>query len=121
MIYSQTYVTSADNTGIKKLMCLGILGHGKYAGLAGDIIVAVVKEIEPNQSLQHAAIVKALVIRTTTCLRRADGTYLRFDDNAAVVIKKDKMPWGSKIAGPINAKIRQKKYVKITSLAEEVI
>lgn len=121
MIQPQTYLTVADNTGAKKIMCIRVLGgRRKYARL-GDIIVGVVKEATPNMATKRSDIVKAVVIRTKKAVSRKDGTSIRFDDNAAVIINIDKNPKGTRIFGPIAREIRDKNFSKIVSLAPEVI
>ena len=121
MIQPQTYLTVADNTGAKKIMCIRVLGgRRKYAKL-GDIIIGVVKEATPNMSTKRSDIVKAVVIRTKKAVPRKDGTSIRFDDNAAVIINMDKNPKGTRIFGPIAREIRDKDFTKIVSLAPEVI
>eukprot|EP00178_Gracilaria_changii_P016903 TRINITY_DN48425_c0_g1_i1.p1 TRINITY_DN48425_c0_g1~~TRINITY_DN48425_c0_g1_i1.p1 ORF type:complete len:122 (-),score=4.70 TRINITY_DN48425_c0_g1_i1:36-401(-) len=121
MIQPQTYLTVADNTGAKKIMCIRVLGgRRKYARL-GDVIIGVVKEATPNMSTKRSDIVKAVVIRTKKAVSRKDGTSIRFDDNAAVIINVDKNPKGTRIFGPIAREIRDKEFTKIVSLAPEVI
>lgn len=121
MIQPQTYLTVVDNTGAKKIMCIRVLGgRRKYAKL-GDIIIGVVKEATPNMSTKRSDIVKAVVIRTKKAVSRKDGTSIRFDDNAAVIINMDKNPKGTRIFGPIAREIRDKDFTKIVSLAPEVI
>ena len=110
MIQPQTYLTVADNTGAKKIMCIRVLGgRRKYAKL-GDIIIGVVKEATPNMSTKRSDIVKAVVIRTKKAVSRKDGTSIRFDDNAAVIINMDKNPKGTRIFGPIAREIRDKDF-----------
>ena len=121
MIQPQTYLTVADNTGAKKIMCIRVLGgRRKYARL-GDVIIGVVKEATPNMQTKRSDIVKAVVIRTKKAVSRKDGTTIRFDDNAAVIINIDKNPKGTRIFGPIAREIRDKDFTKIVSLAPEVI
>jgi len=121
MIQPQTYLTVADNTGAKKIMCIRVLGgRRKYAKL-GDIIIGVVKEATPNMSTKRSDIVKAVVISTKKAVSRKDGTSIRYDDNAAVIINMDKNPKGTRIFGPIAREIRDKDFTKIVSLAPEVI
>lgn len=121
MIQPQTYLTVADNTGAKKIMCIRVLGASRRYAKIGDIIVAVVKEATPNMSTKRSDIVKAVVIRTKKTISRKDGTSIRFDDNAAVIINADKNPKGTRIFGPIACEIRDKDFTKIVSLAPEVI
>ena len=116
MVQQQTILKVADNTGAKELMCIRCLGgsYRKYAGV-GDIIVASVKTATPGD------VVKAVVVRTKKPIRRADGSYLRFDENAAVIIKEDGTPKGTRIFGPVARELREKDYLKILSLAPEVL
>lgn len=122
MIQQQTYLKVADNTGAKELMCIRVLGGTgrKYAGI-GDIIVASVKKAAPGGVVSKGDVVRAVVVRTAYGLRRDDGTYIRFDDNAAVIIKDDKEPKGTRIFGPVARELREKNYLKILSLAPEVL
>ena len=121
MIQAQTYLTVADNTGAKKLMCIRVLGGRRRYATLGDIIIGVVKEALPNMSIKRSEIVKAVIIRTKKTVSRKDGTNIRFDDNAAVIINNDKNPKGTRIFGPIAREIRDKEFTKIVSLAPEVI
>ena len=113
MVQQQSYLKVADNTGAKEIMCIRVLGGTgrRYAGV-GDVIVASVKKGE---------VVKAVVVRTVKGVRRADGSYVKFDDNAAVIIKEDKNPKGTRIFGPVARELREKDYMKILSLAPEVV
>ena len=122
MIQPQTYLRVADNTGAKELMCIRCLGgsYRKYAGV-GDIIVASVKTATPGGVVKKGDVVKAVVVRTKKPIRRADGSYLRFDENAAVIIKEDGTPKGTRIFGPVARELREKDYLKILSLAPEVL
>ena len=122
MIQQQTILNVADNTGAKKLMCIRCLGgsYRKTAGI-GDIIVASVKEAIPGGTAKKGEVVKAVIVRTKNPIRRADGSYVRFDDNAAVIIKEDKTPLGTRIFGPVARELRDKDYMKIVSLASEVL
>ncbi len=121
MIQVQTFLNVADNTGAKKIMCIRVLGgRRKYAKL-GDTIVAVVKEALPNMVIKRSEIVRAVVIRTKKTVSRKDGTNIRFDDNAAVIINNDRNPKGTRIFGPIAREIRDREFTKIVSLAPEVI
>ncbi len=122
MIQVQTKLTVADNTGAKKVMCIKVLGGAlhRYAGL-GDVIVAAVKEAAPGGAVKKGQVVKAVVVRTTKNVRRPDGTYIKFDDNAAVILRDEKEPQGTRIFGPVARELRDKKYTKIISLAPEVI
>lgn len=122
MIQQQTYLNVADNTGAKKLMCIRVLGGTgrRYANI-GDVIVAAVKKAAPGGTVKKGDVVKAVVVRTAYGVRRNDGTYIRFDENAAVLIKDDKNPSGTRIFGPVARELRDKDYVKILSLAPEVL
>ncbi|HHY69490.1 MAG TPA: 50S ribosomal protein L14 [Bacillota bacterium] len=122
MIQPETRLKVADNTGAKEIMCIRILGSGfrRYAGL-GDVIVASVKEATPGGVVKKGQVVRAVVVRTNTNVRRPDGTYIKFDDNAAVILKDDKEPQGTRIFGPVARELREKRFTKIISLAPEVI
>ena len=122
MIQQETYLKVADNTGAKELKCIRVLGGSKrkYASI-GDVIVCSVRKAAPGGSVKKGDVVKAVVVRTVKPVRRADGTYVRFDDNAAVLIKDDKNPRGTRIFGPVARELRDKDYMKILSLAPEVI
>ena len=116
MIQMQSYMKVADNTGAKELMCIRVLGgtRRRYANI-GDVVVASVKKATPG------GVVKAVIVRSAKGLRREDGTYIRFDENAAVIIKEDKNPKGTRIFGPVARELRDKEYMKILSLAPEVL
>ncbi|MBR6873735.1 MAG: 50S ribosomal protein L14 [Ruminococcus sp.] len=122
MIQMQTYLKVADNSGAKELMCIRVLGgtRRKYANI-GDVVVASVKKATPGGVVKKGAVVKAVIVRSAKGLRRADGTYIRFDENAAVIIKDDKDPRGTRIFGPVAKELREKGYNKILSLAPEVL
>ena len=122
MIQQQTLLKVADNTGAKELMCIRVLG-GSYRkwGNIGDVIVASVKKAAPGGSVKKGDVVKAVVVRTKNPIRRADGSYVRFDENAAVIIKEDKTPKGTRIFGPVARELRDGEYLKILSLAPEVL
>ena len=122
MIQQQTYLKVADNTGAKEIMCIRVLGGSgrRYANI-GDVIVASVKKAAPGGVVKKGDVVKAVVVRTVSGVRRDDGTYIRFDENAAVLIKEDKTPRGSRIFGPVARELRDKDYMKILSLAPEVL
>ena len=122
MIQQQTILNVADNTGAKKLMCIRCLGgsYRKTAGI-GDIIVASVKEAITGGTAKKGEVVKAVIVRTKNPIRRADGSYVRFDDNAAVIIREDKTPRGTRIFGPVARELRDGEYMKILSLAPEVL
>ena len=121
MIYPQTILTVADNTGAKKIMCIRVLGGNKKYATIGDTIIAVVKEAIPNMPVKRSDVIKAIVVRTKKTIRRADGMYIRFDDNAAVVVNADNNPRGTRVFGPIAREIRDKNFLKIVSLAPEVL
>ena len=122
MIQQQTYLKVADNTGAKEIMCIRVLGGParRYANI-GDVIVASVKKAAPGGVVKKGDVVKAVVVRTVSGVRRDDGTYIRFDENAAVLIKEDKTPRGTRIFGPVARELRDKDYMKILSLAPEVL
>ena len=122
MIQQQTYLKVADNTGAKEIMCIRVLGGSgrRYANI-GDVIVASVKKDAPGGVVKKGEVVKAVVVRTAKGVRRDDGTYIRFDENAAVIIKEDKNPKGTRIFGPVARELREKDYLKILSLAPEVL
>ena len=121
MIYPQTILTVADNTGAKKVMCIRILGGNKKYAEIGDTIIAVVKESIPNMPVKRSDIVKAVVVRTKKTIRRQDGMYIRFDDNAVVIVNTDNNPRGTRVFGPVAREIRDKNFSKIVSLAPEVL
>ena len=121
MIYPQTILTVADNTGAKKIMCIRILGGNKKYAEIGDTIIAVVKEAMPNMPIKRSDVVKAIVVRTKKTIRRQDGMYIRFDDNAAVIVNVDNNPRGTRVFGPVAREIRDKSFSKIVSLAPEVL
>lgn len=122
MIQMQSYLKVADNTGAKELMCIRVLGGSrrKYANI-GDVIVASVKKAAPGSNIKKGEVVKAVIVRSAKGLRRTDGTYIRFDDNAAVIIRDDKNPRGTRIFGPVARELREREYLKILSLAPEVL
>ena len=122
MVQQQTILKVADNTGAKELMCIRCLGgsYRKYAGV-GDIIVASVKTATPGGVVKKGDVVKAVVVRTKKPIRRADGSYLRFDENAAVIIKEDGTPKGTRIFGPVARELREKDYLKILSILNFVL
>lgn len=121
MIYPQTMLTVADNTGAKKVMCIRVLGGNKKYAKIGDTIIAVVKEALPNMPVKRSDVIRAIVVRTKKSIRRQDGMYIRFDDNAAVIVNMDNNPKGTRVFGPIAREIRDKNYSKIVSLAPEVL
>ena len=122
MVQTETRLKVADNTGAKELLCIRVLGGSvkRYAGV-GDIIVASVKDATPGGVVKKGDVVKAVVVRTVKEVRRKDGSYIRFDDNAAVIIKEDKNPKGTLIFGPVARELREKQFMKIISLAPEVL
>ena len=122
MVQQQTILKVADNTGAKEIMCIRCLG-GSYRKTAniGDIIVASVKSATPGGVVKKGEVVKAVIVRTKKGLRRADGSYIKFDENAAVIIKEDGTPKGTRICGPVARELREKDYMKILSLAPEVL
>jgi large subunit ribosomal protein L14 len=121
MIYPQTMLTVADNTGAKKVMCIRVLGGNKKYAKIGDIIIAVVKEALPNMPVKRSDVIRAVVVRTKKSIRRQDGMYIRFDDNAAVIVNMENNPRGTRVFGPVAREIRDKNYSKIVSLAPEVL
>ena len=122
MLQQQSYMKVADNTGAKELMCIRVLGGtGRRYARIGDVVVCAVKKATPGGVVKKGDVVKAVVVRTKQPLRRADGSYIRFDENAAVIIKEDKNPRGTRIFGPIARELREKDYLKILSLAPEVL
>jgi large subunit ribosomal protein L14 len=122
MIRPQTVLTVADNSGAKKLMCIRVLdGSQKQSGNIGDIIIGVVKQASPNMHLKKSDKVRAVIVRTVKGIQRANGTSIRFDDNAAVIINKDNNPRGSRIFGAIARELREREFTKIVSLAPEVL
>lgn len=122
MIQPQTRLKVVDNTGAREIMCIRVLGSSnrRYAGI-GDVIVAAVKQALPNNPVKKGEVVKAVVVRTRKELRRRDGSYVRFDDNAAVLIDKDNNPRGTRIFGPVARELRDRNFAKIISLAPEVL
>ena len=122
MIQQQSRLNVADNTGAKDIMCIRVLGGSfrRYANI-GDIIVASVKSATPGGQVKKGDVVKAVVVRSRKGLRRPDGSYIRFDENAAVIIKEDKTPRGTRIFGPVARELREKDFMKIISLAPEVL
>ena len=122
MIQQESYLKVADNTGAKEIKCIRVLGGSKRKyGNIGDVIVASVRKSDPGGQVKKGEVVKAVIVRSAKGVRRADGTYVRFDDNAAVLIKDDKNPRGTRIFGPVARELRDKDYMKILSLAPEVI
>ena len=122
MIQQETRLKVADNTGAKQIMCIRVLGGSfRRSGNIGDIIVASVKSATPGVVVKKGDVVKAVIVRSAKGVRRDDGSYIRFDENAAVIIKEDKNPRGTRIFGPVARELREKDYLKILSLAPEVL
>ena len=122
MIQQESYLKVADNTGAKEIKCIRVLGGStRKFGNIGDVIVASVRKAQPGGTVKKGDVVKAVIVRSAKGVRRNDGTYVRFDDNAAVLIKDDKNPRGTRIFGPVARELRDKDYMKILSLAPEVI
>ena len=122
MIQQESYLKVADNTGAKEIKAIRVLGGSKRKfGNIGDVIVASVRKAQPGGTVKKGEVVKAVIVRTKRGVRRADGSYVRFDDNAAVIIKDDKNPKGTRIFGPVARELRDKDYMKILSLAPEVV
>ena len=122
MIQQESYLRVADNTGAKEIKCIRVLGGSKRKyGNIGDVIVASVRKSTPGGQVKKGEVVRAVIVRSAKGVRRADGTYVRFDDNAAILIKDDKNPRGTRIFGPVARELRDKDYMKILSLAPEVI
>ena len=122
MIQQESRLKGADNTGAKEILCIRVLGGSgrRYAGI-GDVIVATVKDAIPGGNVKKGEVVKAVIVRTVKERRRADGSYIRFDENAAVIIKPDNDPRGTRIFGPVGRELREKRFMKIVSLAPEVL
>ena len=122
MIQQESRLKVADNTGAKEILCIRVLGGSgrRYAGI-GDVIVATVKDAIPGGNVKRGDVVKAVIVRTVKERRRADGSYIKFDENAAVIIKPDNDPRGTRIFGPVGRELREKKFMKIISLAPEVL
>ena len=122
MIQQESYLKVADNTGAKEIKCIRVLGGSKRKyGNIGDVVVASVRKAAPNGTVKKGEVVKAVIVRSAKGVRRNDGTYVRFDENAAVLIKDDKNPRGTRIFGPVARELRDKDYMKILSLAPEVV
>ncbi len=122
MIQEESYLKVADNTGAKEIHCIRVLGGSKRKyGNIGDVIVASVRKAAPGGPVKKGEVVKAVIVRTKRGVRREDGSYVRFDENAAVIIKEDKNPKGTRIFGPVARELRERDYMKILSLAPEVI
>ena len=122
MIQQESYLKVADNTGAKEIKCIRVLGGStRKFGNIGDVIVASVRKAQPGGTVKKGEVVKAVIVRSAKGVRRNDGTYVRFDDNAAVLIKDDKNPRGTRIFGPVARELREKDFMKIVSLAPEVL
>ena len=122
MIQAQTRLTAADNSGAKEIMCIKVLGGSfRKWGNIGDVIVASVKTATPGGAVKKGDVVKAVIVRSTSGIRRPDGTHIKFDDNAAVIIDAQKQPKGTRIFGPVARELREKQFMKIVSLAPEVL
>ena len=122
MIQQESVLRIADNTGAKAALCIRVLGgSGRRYARVGDLIVATVKDAIPNAGIKKGTVVRAVVVRTRKEIRRRDGTYIRFDDNAAVIVDENGEPKGTRIFGPVGRELREKKYMKIVSLAPEVL
>ena len=121
MIYPQTLLTVADNTGARTIMCIRVLGGNRKYAKIGDTIIGVVKEAIPNMPIKKSDVVRAIVVRTAKSIRRQDGMFIRFDDNAAVIVNLDNNPRGTRVFGPVAREIRDKNFSKIVSLAPEVL
>jgi large subunit ribosomal protein L14 len=121
MIQPQTYLTVADNTGAKNILCIRVLGNNKQYGNIGDIIIGVVKDASPNMGVKRSDIVGAVIVRTKHTLRRKDGMSIRFDDNAAVIMNNENNPRGTRVLGSIARELKEKGFTKIISLAPEVL
>ena len=122
MIQQQTRLKVADNSGARELMVIRVLGgsHRKFGNI-GDVVVASVKKAIPNSNIKKGKVVKAVIVRSVEGVRRKDGSYIRFDDNACVLVKEDKSPIGTRVLGPVARELREKDYMKIVSLAPEVL
>ncbi len=122
MIQQETRLRSADNTGARELLCIRVLGgSGKRYGRIGDLIICSVKDATPNSMAKKGDVVKAVIVRTRNVTRRRDGSYIRFDDNAAVIVNNQGEPRGTRIFGPVARELREKQFMKIISLAPEVL
>lgn len=122
MVQQETRLKVADNSGARELLVIRVLGGSKVKfGNIGDVVVGTVKKATPNGTVKKGKVVKAVVVRTARCVRREDGSYIKFDDNACVIIKDDKSPVGTRVFGPVAREIRDKGYMKIVSLAKEVL
>ena len=122
MVQQQSLLKVADNSGARELMVIRVLGGSKVrTGNIGDIVVGTIKKATPNGTVGQGKVVKAVIVRSKQGLRREDGSYIKFDDNACVIIKEDKSPYGTRVFGPVARELRDKNYMKIISLAKEVL
>ena len=121
MIQQESRLKVADNSGAKEVLVIRVLGGNKIFGTVGDVVVATVKKATPNGTIKAGKVVKAVVVRTKKPVRRNDGSYIRFDDNACVIINDDKSPVGTRVLGPVARELRDNDYMKIVSLAKEVL
>jgi large subunit ribosomal protein L14 len=121
MIQPQTCLKVADNSGAKKILCIRILGSNRRYGYVGDVIIGVVKDATPNLTVKRSDVVRAVIVRTKQMIRRKDGSRLRFDENASVVINKENNPRGTRVFGPVAREVKDQGFVKIVSLAPEVL
>ncbi|MBO6244467.1 MAG: 50S ribosomal protein L14 [Bacilli bacterium] len=121
MIQQESRLKVADNSGAKEVLVIRVLGGNKTFGTVGDVVVATVKKATPNGTIKAGKVVKAVVVRTRKPVRRSDGSYIRFDDNACVIINDDKSPVGTRVLGPVARELRDNDYMKIVSLAKEVL
>jgi|TARA_B110000503_G_scaffold128421_1_gene199427 large subunit ribosomal protein L14 len=121
MIQPQTFLRVADNSGAKKIMCIRVLGSNRKYGSVGDVIIGVVKDSTPNLLVKRSDVVRAVIVRTKYTISRRDGSKLRFDDNASVIINKENNPRGTRVFGPIARELKDKGFTKIVSLAPEVL
>lgn len=122
MVQHETVLKVADNSGARRLLVIGVMGGSKVkTGNIGDIVVGTVKQATPNGNIKKGQVVKAVIVRTKQGLRREDGSYIKFDDNACIIIKEDKSPIGTRVFGPIARELREKDFMKIVSLAKEVL
>lgn len=121
MIQQESRMKVADNTGAKELLVIRVLGGNRKFGSIGDVVVGTVKKATPNGTIKKGKVVKAVIVRTKSAVRREDGSYIRFDDNACVIIKDDKSPAGTRVLGPVARELRDLGYMKIVSLAKEVL
>ncbi len=121
MIQQESRLKVADNSGAKELLVIRVLGGNKKFGSIGDIVVGTVKKATPNGAIKKGKVVKAVIVRTKSAVRREDGSYIRFDDNACVIIKDDKSPTGTRVLGPVARELRDLEFMKIVSLAKEVL